>query len=148
MLGIAVEQIGVAAERLTPNVRTEPFLDMGDAVVAQPHSVGGIGFVVFEAVSVESFQSVPCGQPYISLVVLQDALYGILRQSIFERVMPDIEKTFSPDGCQREDGKKKDEFSERHFTVWFFRRQEVLDWLIFTKIGKEEKEKQVCFKDS
>ena len=71
-----------------------------------------------------------------------------LRQSIFERVMPDIEKTFSPDGCQREDGKKKDEFSERHFTVWFFRRQEVLDWLIFTKIGKEEKEKQVCFKDS
>lgn len=119
LLGIAVEQIGVSAECLAPDVRSVAGHDVGDAVVAQPHAVGGIGFVILEIVAVEPFQSVPCGQPDVPPAVLQNTLYVVLRQPLFQRVVPHAEAVLSVCGRQCEEGKKQKKFSERHFTVWF-----------------------------
>ena len=72
--GRHVENIELMVVSLAPEGIAEGEKHILYAVVLQTFFVGGIGFIVAESVAVKFFQSVPCGDPYIAVLVLNHIL--------------------------------------------------------------------------
>ena len=83
LLRFPVESFQSAAKSSNPEHALSVFMDCSDIVVTQAIRIGRVVCIDRKAVSIVFVQSILRAEPHKPFTVLQDAVYGALRESLF-----------------------------------------------------------------